>query len=83
MRGVPAIVKMQRNLARKHGLLFYDLFWGMGGPNTMLKFAYQRPRLANTDYTHLTHEGGKVIGIMMAKLFLQEKAQWQLNKKVQ
>jgi hypothetical protein len=83
MRGVPAIVKMQRNLARKHGLLFYDLFWGMGGPNTMLKFAYQRPRLANTDYTHLTHEGGKVIGINMAKLFLQEKAQWLRNKKVQ
>jgi hypothetical protein len=83
MRGVPAIVKMQRNLARKHGLLFFDLFWGMGGPNTMLKFAYQRPRLANTDYTHLTHEGGKVVGIMMAKLFLQEKAQWILTKKVQ
>ncbi|MBK6996647.1 MAG: hypothetical protein IPH31_17580 [Lewinellaceae bacterium] len=83
MRGVPAIVKMQRNLARKHGLLFYDLFWGMGGPNTMLRFAHQRPRLANTDYTHLTHEGGKVVGIMMAKLFLQEQANWRLKKKPQ
>lgn len=77
MRGVPAIVKMQRNLARKHGLLFYDLFWGMGGPNTMLKFAHQRPRLANTDYTHLTHEGGKVVGLMFARLFLQEQANWR------
>ena len=83
MRGVPAIVNMQRNLARKHGFLFYDLFWGMGGPNTMLKFAHQRPRLANTDYTHLTHEGGKVVGIMLAKLFLQEKTKWQTTKKVQ
>ncbi len=83
MRGVPAIVKMQRNLARKHGLLFYDLFWGMGGPDTMLRFAHQRPRLANTDYTHLTHEGGKVVGIMMAKLFLQEQANWRSKKKLQ
>ncbi|MFN0176554.1 MAG: GDSL-type esterase/lipase family protein [Saprospiraceae bacterium] len=83
MRGVPAVVKMQRNLARKHGLLFYDLFWGMGGPNTMLRFAHQRPRLANTDYTHLTHEGGKVVGIMMAKLFLQEQANWRSEKKLQ
>jgi hypothetical protein len=83
MRGVPAIVQMQRTLARKHGLLFYDLFWGMGGPNTMLKFAHQRPRLANTDYTHLTHEGGKVVGLMFAKLFLQEQANWRANKKLQ
>ncbi len=82
MRGVPAIVQMQRNLARKHGLLFYDLFWGMGGPNTMVRFAYHRPQLANTDYTHLTHEGGKVVGIMFSKLFLQEKAHWLSKKKV-
>ena len=83
MLGVPAIVQMQRNMARKHGLLFYDLFWGMGGPNTMLKFAHQKPRLANTDYTHLTHDGGKVVGIMFAKLFLQEQSNWRVKKKVQ
>ncbi len=83
MRSVPAIVKMQRNLARKHGFLFYDLFWGMGGPNTMLKFAHQRPRLANTDYTHLTHDGGKVVGHMFARLFLQEQANHKAKTKYQ
>jgi lysophospholipase L1-like esterase len=83
MRSVPAIIQMQRNLARKHGLLFYDLFWGMGGPNTMLRFSYHRPRWANTDYTHLTHEGGKVVGIMFAKLFLQEQAKWRVERKPQ
>lgn len=77
MRGVAAIVAMQRNLARKHGFLFYDLFWGMGGPNTMIKFAYQRPRLANTDYTHLTHDGGKAVGLMFANVLLQEQARWR------
>ena len=80
MRGVPAIVAMQRNLARKHGFLFYDLFWGMGGPGAIIQLAHQKPRLANTDYTHLTHEGGKVIGLMFAKLFLEEQAKWWATK---
>jgi hypothetical protein len=77
MASVPAIVQMQRNLARKHGFLFFDLFWGMGGPNTMLKFAHQRPRLANADYTHLTHDGGRTVGLMFARLFLQEQAEYK------
>lgn len=77
MRGVPAIVRMQRDLARKHGFLFYDLFYGMGGPGSMIRLANQRPRLANADYTHLTHEGGRVIGLMFARLFLEEQANWK------
>lgn len=77
MRGVPAIVNMQRDLARKHGFLFYDLFWGMGGPGSMIRLANQRPRLANTDYTHLTHEGGRVIGMLFTRLFLDEQAKWR------
>lgn len=83
MRGVPAIVHMQRNLARKHGLLFYDLFWGMGGPGTMFRFSVHHPRLANTDYTHLTHDGGKVVGHQFARLFAQEQAKWRTKRKPQ
>ncbi|MCC7466797.1 MAG: hypothetical protein IT261_11030 [Saprospiraceae bacterium] len=83
MASVPAIVQMQRNLARKHGFLFYDLFWGMGGPNTMLKFAHQRPRLANADYTHLTHDGGRTVGLMFARLFLQEQAEYRMKGSLQ
>ncbi len=77
MRGVPAIVAMQRTLARKHGFLFFDLFHGMGGPGTMVQMAQHKPRLANTDYTHLTHEGGRVIGYMFARLFLDEQMRWR------
>lgn len=80
MRGVPAIVNMQRNLARKHGFLFYDLFWGMGGPGSMIRLAHHKPRYANTDYTHLTHEGGKVIGLQFARLFLSEQEIWRTQK---
>ncbi len=77
MLGVPAIVAMQRELARQHGFLFYDLFWGMGGPGTMIRLAQHRPMLANLDYTHLTHEGGKVVGLQFARLFLEEQAQYK------
>ena len=73
MKSVYAISEMQRNLARRHGLLFFDLFHGMGGTNSIIRMAAQRPRLANTDYTHLTHDGGRVIGQMLADLFVRER----------
>ena len=76
MRGVPAIVAMQRDLARQYGLLFYDLYWGMGGPGSMIELANHRPRYANLDYTHLTHEGGRYIGLRFAQLLLEGKARW-------
>lgn len=71
---VLAITAMQRELARQYGFLFYDLFHGMGGRGTMLRFASQKPALANKDYTHLTHEGGKVLGHLFAKLFLDAQS---------
>jgi len=74
---VMAITAMQRDLARQHGFLFYDLFHGMGGAGTMVRFADQRPALANRDYTHLTHEGGKVMGYMFARLFLDAQARYR------
>ena len=78
---VPAIASMQRELARKHGFLFYDLFHGMGGPGAMVEFAdHNRPALANRDYTHLTHEGGKVLGHQFASLFLNAQQEYLAKK---
>ncbi len=77
---VAAISAMQRDLARSHGFMFYDLFHGMGGPGTMISFAEHQPHWANLDYTHLTHEGGKIIGYQMAQLFLREQSKWQTGK---
>ena len=77
MLGVPAIAGMQRDLARKHGFLFLDLFNLMGGEGSMIEFVNHRPRLANTDYTHLTHEGGKVLGMMLVDLLQKEQNRWR------
>ncbi|HND87276.1 MAG TPA: GDSL-type esterase/lipase family protein [Saprospiraceae bacterium] len=77
MRSVPVIVAMQRTLAREFGFLFYDLYWGMGGPGSMIEMANHRPRYANLDYTHLTHDGGRYVGLRLAQVFLQEKERWR------
>lgn len=74
---VPAITEMQRDLARHYGFLFYDLYHGMGGPGSMIRLVAQKPALANKDYTHLTHEGGRVMGYMFARLFLEAQAGYQ------
>jgi hypothetical protein len=71
---VPVIVDMQRDLARKYGFLFYDLYRGMGGSGTMIRFAAEKPALASKDFTHLTHEGGRTISRLFARVLLEEKA---------
>lgn len=75
---VRAIAAMQRELAREHGFLFYDLFRGMGGDGSMIEYAERhKPALANRDYTHLTHEGGKLLGYRFADLLLGEQRQYR------
>lgn len=83
MKSVPYIVAMQRDLARNHGFLFYDLYHGMGGPGSIIAMAEHKPMLANKDYTHLTHDGGRVIGYMFAKLFLEEQRKYFTKKATQ
>jgi GDSL-like Lipase/Acylhydrolase family len=74
---VPLIVHMQRELARQHGFLFYDFYRGMGGAGSMIELAnITHPTLANKDYTHLTHDGGRFMGYKLAGLFLREQARF-------
>jgi hypothetical protein len=46
----------------------------MGGPGTMIRFAAEKPALASKDFTHLTHEGGRTISRLFARVLLEEKA---------
>ena len=52
----------------------------MGGSGTMIKFAQQKPALANKDFTHLTHEGGKVMGHLFARLFFDAQTKYRNEK---
>ena len=78
LKSVPVIANMQRELARKHGFLFYDLFNGMGGSGSMIEYAERKqPPMANRDYTHLTHYGGKILGYQFADLFVREQQRYR------
>lgn len=77
MAAVPLIVAMQRRLAEKHGLLFYNLFEAMGGADATVRLAAMKPILAYKDYTHLTHDGGRMMGMRMARAFFEAEKNYQ------
>jgi lysophospholipase L1-like esterase len=68
MNSIPLMVDTQRKIAQQTGIVFWNLFQAMGGPNSIVKFAKSKPSLAAGDYTHLTHKGGEYI----ARIFYNE-----------
>jgi lysophospholipase L1-like esterase len=68
---------MQRDLARKYGLVFFDLFNGMGGAGSMVAMASHKPALASKDYTHLTFDGGRLISNLLLDVLLKEQASYR------
>jgi len=72
MRGIPKMRNMQRDIARKSGIAFWDLFEAMGGRNSIISYTEANPPLAARDYTHLTHLGGQKIGKKLADALLYE-----------
>jgi len=72
MHGIPKMRNMQRDIAIKSGIAFWDLFEAMGGRNSIISYTEAVPPLAARDYTHLTHLGGKKIGKKLADALLFE-----------
>jgi lysophospholipase L1-like esterase len=77
MPSVMAIANMQRELARRYGFLFFDLYHAMGGAGSMIRLSEHKPALANKDYTHLTHAGGRVVGHRIADIFFDAYATYK------
>jgi len=57
MYSAEGMVTAQRNAARMTGSMFWDTREAMGGNESIV--AYASEGLANKDYVHLTHKGGK------------------------
>jgi lysophospholipase L1-like esterase len=62
---IPLFVDMQRKLAERSNVAFYNLYEAMGGYNSMVKWAEGNPKYANLDYTHPNFAGGKKIAKML------------------
>ncbi|MCU0419088.1 MAG: hypothetical protein MUC38_05460 [Cyclobacteriaceae bacterium] len=75
--GIPVMRDAQRDIARKAGVCFWDLYAAMGGENSMPRYVQAQPPLAAKDYTHLTFRGGKKIARLFAEALLTEHAKYE------
>lgn len=62
------LIAAQQKLAKKHKLLFWNMYNAMGGTNSIS--TYVANGWANKDYTHLNFKGGKEVARMFAKMLL-------------
>lgn len=69
---VPLIVEAQQKVADEMNVGFLNLYEGMGGHNSMIKWVNANPSLANSDYTHPNRRGAKVVGDIVKKFILKE-----------
>lgn len=83
MPEIPLFIDTQRELAKETGVVFWNLFDAMGGENSIVDFANQKPPLANKDYTHLNYRGGRKIANIFTETLLFEKSKFDRKKSVE
>jgi lysophospholipase L1-like esterase len=69
---VALIRDAQRNAAFKAGCAFWDLYEAMGGENSMPSWVYNKPALANKDFTHFTARGAQLVAEMLYKALMTD-----------
>jgi lysophospholipase L1-like esterase len=80
MPDVKVMRDIQRRIAQKSGIAFWDMFVAMGGENSIKKYTEAQPPLAAKDYTHLTFRGGREIAKKLADALLNEKAKYERKR---
>ena len=76
MPGIFNLIPVQEEIAADSQIAFWSTFQAMGGEASMKDFVSSQPPLGAKDYTHLTHEGGKVIATEFVKALLYGKRQF-------
>ena len=67
---VPTLVEAQEELANDAGAAFWNFYEAMGGDGSMVEWVENG--LANKDYIHLNHDGGKIVAEKFIKALLGE-----------
>ena len=70
-RRIPDVVEAQRSVAQQSGCAFFDTHEATGGEGTMRRWYHSSPRLAASDYQHLTDAGARVLGALLSKALLK------------
>ena len=77
MPGILSMIEHQKDMCKKTGIVFWNLFEAMGGENSMPLFVNSNPSKANKDYTHLTFAGGEYLGNLLYETFMYEKEAYE------
>ena len=73
---VEKIRDAQRRAAFRAGCGFWDLYEAMGGQNSMPSWVFNKPALANKDFTHFTPRGATLVAEMLFKALMAEYARF-------
>jgi hypothetical protein len=75
---VEKIRDAQRRAAFRAGCAFWDLYEAMGGQNSMPSWVFNKPALANKDFTHFTPRGATLVAEMLFKAVMAEYAKFNM-----
>lgn len=69
---VEKIRDAQKRASFAAGCVFWDMYEGMGGKNSMPSWVFAKPSLAQKDFIHLNPLGAKIIGEMFYRSIINE-----------
>ncbi|WP_027004030.1 hypothetical protein [Hugenholtzia roseola] len=76
---VKTIKEAQRRAALRAGCVFWDLHAAMGGENSMVSWVRNKPALAQSDYTHFTTKGVRLVAEMLYSALINEYENYRLK----
>lgn len=79
--GLPNLVRLQAQIAFDNKLAFYNQFETMGGENAIVRWATQKPALANKDYIHPNAKGTEVLAQKLFQAFMKDYQKHQTLSK--
>ncbi len=79
---VPLVIDVQKRVAEKTGVAFWNLYEAMGGYNSMVKWVQGDTVLANKDYTHPNFRGAKKIAGMLYQYLITDYKGYVKKQKV-
>lgn len=81
MKEVRQLVACQQQLAANCHVSFYNFFQAMGGSGTMAALVDRN--MANKDYTHLSHGGGRLVAQKVFPSFVAGFNNYMNRKKIE
>lgn len=70
--GVEALLKVQHDMAARHGTAYWNLFAAMGGEGSMVRWVEGDTVMANKDYTHFNRTGAGKVASLLYKAIMNE-----------